>query len=185
MVFSGGARRRVGGVTVVAAPGAGDRARIGLVVGRRVGKAVVRNRVKRRLRAALAEIGPAPGHDYVIVAVRAVAEAPFPKVVGWLKAALARAGEVAMLRETGRTPPSAAARAALKVLSVYQRSISPAFGRRCRYLPTCSEYARLAVERFGAARGAAMALRRLLRCRPFGASGFDPVPPARMGAESC
>ena len=81
----------MGGVTVVAAPGAGDRVRVGLVVGRRVGKAVTRNRVKRRLRAALAEIGPAPGHDYVIVGTRQVAEAPFPKVVGWLGAAFGRA----------------------------------------------------------------------------------------------
>lgn len=90
-----------------------------------------------------------------------------------------------MRREPGRTLSEAAARAALKVLSFYQRSISPAFGRRCRYLPTCSEYARLAVVRFGAARGAALALRRLLRCQPFGAAGFDPVPPAKVGAESC
>lgn len=80
-------------MTVVAVPGATGRVRVGLVVGRRVGKAVVRNRVKRRLRAALADIGPAPGHDYVIVAARPVAEAPFPKVVGWLKAALGRAVE--------------------------------------------------------------------------------------------
>lgn len=68
--------------------GDSERTRVGLVAGRRVGKAVVRNRVKRRLRAAWASIDPVPGGDYVIVATRQVAEAPFSKVVGWLRTAL-------------------------------------------------------------------------------------------------
>lgn len=55
---------------------------------RRVGTAVVRNRVKRRLRAALAGIQPAEGRDYVIVATRQVAEAPFRVLVGWLETGL-------------------------------------------------------------------------------------------------
>ncbi len=55
---------------------------------RRVGKAVVRNRVKRRLRAALVEVDPVSGGDYVIVASRQVAEASFLKIVGWLTDAL-------------------------------------------------------------------------------------------------
>lgn len=55
---------------------------------RRVGKAVMRNSVKRRLRAALTEVDPIAGRDYVIVATRQVAEAPFLKVVGWLRTAL-------------------------------------------------------------------------------------------------
>lgn len=46
----------------------------------------------------------------------------------------------------------------------------------CRFSPSCSEYARLAVETHGAGRGTWLATRRLLRCRPFGKSGFDPVP---------
>ena len=75
--------------------------------------------------------------------------------------------------------------ALLKALVFYQRSISPAFGRRCRYLPTCSEYAKTSIERFGVWRGAVMGGRRLLRCQPFGSSGFDPVPPADHGAQPC
>lgn len=78
----------MGGITVVSAAGQPDQVRIGLVASRRIGKAVVRNRAKRRLRAALAEIEPASGRDYVVVATRQVAEAPFLKVVEWLKAAL-------------------------------------------------------------------------------------------------
>ena len=64
----------------------------------------------------------------------------------------------------------------LALLAVYRRLVSPWVGPACRYLPTCSQYASEAVERYGIARGGWMALRRLLRCRPFGGSGYDPVP---------
>jgi uncharacterized protein len=58
----------------------------------------------------------------------------------------------------------------------YQRRISPARPRRCRYEPTCSAYAVESIERFGALRGALLAAWRLLRCNPFSHGGFDPVP---------
>ena len=64
-------------------------ARVGLVVGRRVGKAVVRNRVKRRLRAALNEIGLKDGMDYVVIGSAAVAGVPFATLRGWLRGAVA------------------------------------------------------------------------------------------------
>lgn len=71
--------------------------------------------------------------------------------------------------------PSAPARTMLRVVDWYQRA---AEGRPspCRFTPSCSEYAREAVELHGAARGGWLALRRLGRCRPFGKSGYDPVP---------
>jgi uncharacterized protein len=59
----------------------------------------------------------------------------------------------------------------------YQRWLSPLLGANCRYLPTCSAYAAEAVNTHGSVRGSWLALRRLLRCHPFGGSGFDPVPP--------
>ena len=67
-------------------------------------------------------------------------------------------------------------RALLALIRAYQRRISPALPRRCRYEPTCSAYAVEAIARFGAARGALLAAWRLLRCNPFSHGGFDPVP---------
>jgi len=61
------------------------------------------------------------------------------------------------------------------VIRAYQKVVSPLLGPRCRYAPTCSEYAVEAIERHGVVRGLALALWRVLRCHPFGGSGYDPV----------
>ena len=60
-------------------------------------------------------------------------------------------------------------------IRVYRYSLSMLLGRRCRYLPTCSEYAEQAVWTHGAWAGGWMGFARLCRCRPGGASGYDPV----------
>ena len=65
---------------------------------------------------------------------------------------------------------------ALWLLRQYKRWISPALPPSCRYVPTCSEYAMEAVERYGVLRGAALGLWRLLRCHPFAHGGLDLVP---------
>jgi uncharacterized protein len=64
---------------------------------------------------------------------------------------------------------------ALWVLRLYKRWISPAFPPSCRYVPTCSEYAMEAIERYGAWRGGMMAAWRVLRCHPFAKGGLDAV----------
>jgi putative membrane protein insertion efficiency factor len=61
------------------------------------------------------------------------------------------------------------------LLRFYQAVISPWLPPSCRFVPTCSEYAREAIERHGALRGSMMSLRRLLRCHPFHPGGYDPV----------
>ena len=60
-------------------------------------------------------------------------------------------------------------------IRVYQRLISPVVGQRCKYYPSCSEYAAQAVQRYGILRGLVLAGWRLLRCNPWSRGGFDPV----------
>ena len=67
------------------------------------------------------------------------------------------------------------------LIRLYQITLSPILGGACRFEPSCSAYALEAVERHGAVRGARLALARLLRCHPFGAAGYDPVPVAEKG----
>lgn len=68
-----------------------------------------------------------------------------------------------------------ARQAAVLMLRGYKWMISPWFPPSCRYVPTCSEYAMEALERYGVIRGSRMALARLLRCHPFVKGGYDPV----------
>jgi putative membrane protein insertion efficiency factor len=65
---------------------------------------------------------------------------------------------------------------ALASIRFYQSTLSPMLPSTCRFYPTCSAYAYEAVEKWGVWRGAGMTVRRLLRCRPFGEHGYDPVP---------
>jgi putative membrane protein insertion efficiency factor len=70
------------------------------------------------------------------------------------------------------------ARLAVALVRGYQLLLAPFAGGACRFHPSCSEYAMEAIAVHGAWRGLALALRRVARCHPFAASGFDPVPPA-------
>jgi putative membrane protein insertion efficiency factor len=72
--------------------------------------------------------------------------------------------------------PSVAARALLTLVEAYRVALSPLLGGYCRYHPSCSVYAAEAIRRKGAAQGALLAARRLLRCHPFHPGGYDPVP---------
>jgi putative membrane protein insertion efficiency factor len=58
----------------------------------------------------------------------------------------------------------------------YQYAISPLFPSSCRYVPTCSEYAKEAIMKYGATKGIALGAKRIARCHPWGGSGYDPVP---------
>lgn len=73
---------------------------------------------------------------------------------------------------------SAMARIFALPIRAYRLVLSPWVGMHCRYQPTCSAYALEALERHGALRGTWLAARRILRCHPWGSSGFDPVPEA-------
>jgi putative membrane protein insertion efficiency factor len=64
----------------------------------------------------------------------------------------------------------------LALIRAYQYLLRPLLGANCRFYPSCSDYAREAVERYGALKGSWLALRRILRCHPYHPGGYDPVP---------
>ena len=67
-------------------------------------------------------------------------------------------------------------RLAIWLIKFYQKGISPKKPPCCRFTPTCSQYALEAIERFGFFKGGYLSLKRLLKCHPFHAGGYDPVP---------
>ncbi len=77
------------------------------------------------------------------------------------------------MKETLKNIPTAMA---IGFVKFYRVAISPLFPSCCRYIPTCSEYSLIALRRFGFRRGISLSVRRILRCRPGGPYGFDPVP---------
>ncbi len=70
------------------------------------------------------------------------------------------------------------------LITVYRYTLSPLLGKNCRFLPTCSEYAYGAIDRFGPFKGGLLALRRIGRCHPWGGSGYDPVPDSEKSGKS-
>jgi putative membrane protein insertion efficiency factor/ribonuclease P protein component len=132
--------------------------RVGFTVPRAFGKAVLRNRVKRRIREALRMRLPevAPEWDIVINPRRPAIAAPVEE----------------LRREVDRL---VAQKAVIATLRFYKRFLSPVLPSACRFSPTCSEYMMEAVEKYGAVRGVGRGLLRLLRCHPLHAGGFDPV----------
>jgi putative membrane protein insertion efficiency factor len=69
-----------------------------------------------------------------------------------------------------------AKRMLLSLIQVYRKGVSPYTPPCCRYIPTCSQYAIQAIEKYGAARGLWMAIKRIVRCNPLHRGGYDPVP---------
>jgi len=83
-------------------------------------------------------------------------------------------------RGLSRTPNAAAGLVMRAAIRAYQLTIAPILPPSCRFEPSCSHYAAEAIARHGPWRGVALGLHRLLRCHPWGGSGYDPVPdPAR------
>ena len=63
----------------------------------------------------------------------------------------------------------------IKLIEFYQKAISPWLGHNCKYYPTCSEYAKQAIEKYGAIKGTLISFKRILRCNPFSKGGYDPL----------
>ena len=68
----------------------------------------------------------------------------------------------------------------LKFIRLYQILLSPILGTKCRFTPSCSVYATEAIEKYGLRRGGWHAIKRIMRCHPWGGSGYDPVPERKI-----
>ena len=68
------------------------------------------------------------------------------------------------------------------LINCYQKIPGP-WHNSCRYTPTCSEYSKIAIERFGAFKGSYLSIKRILRCNPWGGHGYDPVPTIKKGSK--
>ena len=64
----------------------------------------------------------------------------------------------------------------ISIIKIYQIVFSPLLGKTCRFNPTCSNCTKLSIEKFGIIKGFYLSIKRLLRCHPWGSSGYDPVP---------
>ena len=61
------------------------------------------------------------------------------------------------------------------LIEKYQRYISPIFGKSCRFYPTCSEYTKQAIKKYGVIKGSFYGIKRIIRCNPFSKGGYDPL----------
>jgi putative membrane protein insertion efficiency factor/ribonuclease P protein component len=156
--------------------------RFGFSISKKVAKrAHDRNRIKRRL-SELARTVVLPGYrkgasmDCVVVARAPSASASFVDLRREFLVLLQKTG---ILRGAIEGHAGPMRRIIVAVIRIYQR-VSRYTPAVCRFTPSCSEYAAQAVERFGAMRGTGLALRRLLRCHPWNAGGYDPIPEASV-----
>lgn len=60
-------------------------------------------------------------------------------------------------------------------ITCYQKYVSPMFGKRCKYYPTCSEYGKQAIEKYGVLKGTFYLIKRVIKCNPFSKGGYDPL----------
>ena len=178
-----------------------DDTRFGILVGKRIGNAVVRNRTKRRIRESLRQASVKPGWDVVIIARRDAGKADYqqlktatenllnkshlvytgvrqgPGGPGDEQSTPADLLPVCEERSTGSFSPfEGVKKLALLSIVLYQRAVSPFLPMSCRYVPTCSHYSHEAISQHGTLKGGWLTLKRLARCHPLGGKGYDPVP---------
>ena len=163
-----------------------DYSRLGITTGVKLGNAVKRNFVRRRIRALYRtnEAGLQPGYDIVVVArTRAIfgryADLERPQAGADPRFPRSRSRQKAKGEGAERGGQAVMKSLLLTLIRAYRRYLSPLRPPCCRFIPTCSQYALEAVEKYGAVKGGWLALRRVLRCHPFHRQRsvqYDPVP---------
>ena len=141
--------------------------RVGFTVTKKIGNAVVRNRMKRRFRALARELLPElgiAGADHVLIGRAGGIERDYaePRRRAEARAEKARCRMIA--------------KALILLTRGWQLGPSKILPPSCRFQPSCSAYAITALQRYGAAKGGWLALKRIFRCHPWGGQGPDPVP---------
>ena len=181
-------RLRKKGVDILIAPNGLSHARLGVIVGRAYDRRSTRRHMfKRRVREAFRlQRQHMPGLDVVVRARHQVGDAILSKALDDAFSGLAKHPADALLTERPKENPKesqGAARVVLLLLRGYQLFLSPLLGPRCRFYPTCSTFAMQAVRDHGVLHGLRLTARRLVKCHPWHAGGYDPVPPgAQQGS---
>ena len=167
--------------------------RLGLTVSVKLGGAVLRNRIKRRLKEIyrLNENEIKSSYDVVIVARSRAKDAPFSSMRqaflkccagldilklpsdDWFAFISGNSEVIIFMRAIFNLPK----KMLILLIRAYRKFISPLKGHpTCRFIPSCSEYALQAVEKYGAVRGLFLSVCRIIRCNPLSKGGYDPVP---------
>ena len=138
--------------------------RFGFVASKKTGNAVQRNRIKRLFREFVKENGQnlKKNSDYVFVGKSILKEN--------IKNIKYKDIEKDLLKVTKKMK-----QILLFLIKIYQNFFQELFGRRCRFYPTCSEYSRQAITKYGAIKGTFLSVKRILKCHPFHKGGYDPL----------
>lgn len=146
---------------------------------RRGGRVVVDVRACRRCREVLDDAGPVRGS---LVPVRGTSENEREPSTSTSTSTSRTEGD---LRDAEERDDGLSYRVAMSLLDFYKTQISPVLPKSCRFVPTCSEYARQAYTKYGTKKGFILTAWRIMRCNPLGDSGYDPPvwPPPYLGGE--
>ena len=143
--------------------------RLGVVASKKTGNAICRTRLKRLLREffRLNENELKNGYDYIFIAKRTAGQKfktlKYVDIEKDCRKILKKAGGIMK-------------NILIFFIKIYQKVISPILGPRCRFYPTCSNYAISALKKHGIVKGGILTIKRLLKCHPFNEGGYDPVP---------
>ena len=146
--------------------------RIGISVSKKVGNSIVRHRLTRLIRESyrLQEERFRCGLDIIVIARIGAKGKDYKDIVG----AMLHLGHLHKIIDEGERIMK---KILLTGIRFYQRYLSPIKGgSTCKFYPTCSQYAKEAIEKYGALKGGRLAVWRILRCNPFTRGGYDPVP---------